>query len=100
MGDEDTKIIQSDITEIKVMLAKLEERIHGVPCNDLTQYQKTVKDEFDQIGKKFRLVFDKIELHNEKYHSEKSFRDNWVGYAVVGCTIVTFLQPFIQKWLA
>ncbi len=67
-------------------------KIHDAPCKFLEQYKI-------QMSGKIKDLHNRIDEHLKDCHSSKSSRDSWVAIAVIICTLVTFLQPFIQKWI-
>ena len=98
MGDgekediKETLRVLSDITEIKVTMARMEGALHTTPCPHLC-------DHMAKQSKDVSKIYERIEKHNEDHHSPKTIRENWVALAVILCTVVTFLSPFISKWL-
>lgn len=98
MGDGDKEDIKetlrvlADITEIKVTMARMESALHTTPCPHLC-------DHMAKQSKDVSRIYERIEKHNEDHHSPKTIRENWVALAVILCTVVNLLSPFISKWL-
>ena len=115
---DSTMLSMADESEEKVMTeekeSKLEEKIDtltkvvfelkgSIDSNSHGADIKDLKNQLRELDKKHSMdvcdLYNVIRKHESENHSSKNSRDAWVAIAVIGCTIATFLSPFIQKWL-
>ncbi len=111
MGDDEIRKLTDDLSEIKERLARIEENLKQ-PC---TNHDALVDKQSKAVARLHTRIDDHIhEFHSvnsmntaqsliskhvEECHSAKSIRDNWSLIIAFLCVLVTFLAPFIQKWI-
>ncbi len=90
-----TNELHSCSREVSKLIGIVDQVTNGT-IKDLKDSVTSLEEKHSKdTGELYQLMRD----HEKENHSSKSSRDSWVAVAVIICTIVTFLQPFIQKWL-
>ncbi len=111
MGDDEIRKLSDDLSEIKERLARIEENQkqpcanHDALVNKQSNVVARLHDRIDEHIHEFHsensinTAQSLISKHVEECHSTRSIRENWALIIAFLCVLVTFLSPFIQKWL-
>ena len=89
--DSEDKIdkMSDDMTDIKVSMARMIEKLHDTPCAHLLAHISSQSD-------KVRDLHSKLDAHNETYHSSKNSRANWVAIMTAVCALATLATIFYK----
>ncbi len=100
MPDDQIAKILDKLDALNRAIAKLEAIIDNDHHDeDIRELKSRVSELRNKHSNDISDIYSLLRSHDKEYHSSSSVRNNWVGIAVIGCTIVTLLVPFISKWL-
>ena len=89
--DNNSKIdkMSDDITDIKVSMARMIEKLHDTPCTHLLAH-------ISSQSEKIKDLHNKLDAHIETYHSSKNSRANWVAIMTALCALATLAAVFYK----
>ncbi len=81
--------ISDDLTDIKVSMARMIEKLHDTPCAHLLAH-------ISSQSEKIKDLHQKLDTHIETYHSSKNSRANWVAIMTALCALATLATVFYK----
>ena len=88
-SEEKIDRLYTDMTEIKITLARLESCLHAAPCTQLSEHVKKYSGDIAELHNQHKE-------HIEEHHSSRNFRGNWAAIAAVVCALASVAGMLMQ----